>query len=109
MYEKTIKDQLELLKEKDNIILTSNDKINLLNDNPTMNIQLNGHTDNVGSPQDNLKLSQNRAQSVVDYLIKNKISASRLRSKGFGETQPIDSNETKEGRQNNRRTEFLVF
>lgn len=83
--------------------------INLLNDNPTMNIQINGHTDNVGSPEDNLKLSQNRAQSVVDFLIKNGIVANRLRSKGFGETQAIDSNETKEGRQNNRRTEFLVF
>ncbi len=83
--------------------------IKLLNDNPTMNIQINGHTDNVGAPNDNLRLSQNRAQSVVDYLIKNEVVASRLRSKGFGETQPIGNSETEEGRQNNRRTEFLMF
>jgi outer membrane protein OmpA-like peptidoglycan-associated protein/tetratricopeptide (TPR) repeat protein len=83
--------------------------LDFLNANPTLNVQINGHTDNVGAPDSNLKLSTNRAQAVVDYLIKNGIGANRLRSKGFGETSPIDTNDTPDGRQNNRRTEFVVF
>ena len=80
----------------------------LLNENPTMNIQINGHTDNVGNETDNLKLSQNRAQAVVDYLIKKGIATNRLKSAGFGETRPIDTNDTPVGRRKNRRTEFLI-
>ena len=81
----------------------------LLLENPNLNIQINGHTDNVGSDADNLKLSENRAKAVYDYLVKNEINANRLKYKGFGETQPIDTNDTKEGRQNNRRTEFIIL
>jgi outer membrane protein OmpA-like peptidoglycan-associated protein len=80
----------------------------LLNENPTMKIQINGHTDNVGNPETNQNLSLNRATSVMNYVIKNGIEATRLTAKGFGESQPIDTNETTEGRKNNRRTEFLV-
>jgi outer membrane protein OmpA-like peptidoglycan-associated protein/tetratricopeptide (TPR) repeat protein len=80
----------------------------LLEDNPTLNIQINGHTDNVGSDADNLQLSDARAKAVYNYLIENGIDASRLSSKGFGETQPIDTNDTDDGRQKNRRTEFIV-
>ncbi len=80
----------------------------LLNENPNMKIQINGHTDNVGSDADNLKLSEDRAKAVKDYLIQKGISSSRLKSKGFGETQPIDTNDTQEGKQNNRRTEFVI-
>jgi outer membrane protein OmpA-like peptidoglycan-associated protein len=80
----------------------------LLNENPTMKIQINGHTDNVGNPETNQNLSLNRATSVMNYVIKNGIEAIRLTAKGFGESQPIDTNETAEGRKNNRRTEFLV-
>lgn len=83
--------------------------VNLLNDNPTMNIQINGHTDNVGSDDDNLKLSESRAQSVVNYLITKKIEAKRLKFKGFGETLPISTNDTPNGRQQNRRTEFIII
>ena len=78
----------------------------LLIDQSAIKIQINGHTDNVGRPADNMTLSQKRAEAVYDYLIGKGISASRLSYKGFGETQPIDSNETAEGRRNNRRTEF---
>jgi outer membrane protein OmpA-like peptidoglycan-associated protein/Tol biopolymer transport system component len=80
----------------------------LLLENKTMRIQLNGHTDDVGADADNLTLSTNRAKAVYDYLIKNGIVSSRLTYKGFGELQPIDTNSTDAGRKNNRRTEFLV-
>ncbi len=81
----------------------------LLNEHPKMNIQLNGHTDNVGTDADNLTLSDNRAKSVRTYLISQNIAGHRMTSKGFGEHSPIDTNETSEGRANNRRTEFLIL
>lgn len=81
----------------------------LLNDVPTLRIQINGHTDHVGDDASNQALSENRAKAVYDYLVQNGISADRLRFKGFGETQPIDTNETDEGRARNRRTEFMVW
>ena len=81
----------------------------LLEENPRMRIRLNGHTDNVGTDEDNLKLSDDRARAVYDYLVENGIDAKRLKFKGFGESLPIDTNDTPEGRQNNRRTEFVVI
>lgn len=81
----------------------------LLDENPQLRIQLNGHTDNVGADEDNLMLSEARARAVYNYLVEKGIDATRLQSKGYGETQPIDTNDTKEGRQNNRRTEFIVL
>lgn len=81
----------------------------LLDENKDMHIQLNGHTDNVGKPEDNLVLSNARAKAVMDYLISKGINANRLKFKGFGETKPIYSNETKSGRARNRRTEFEVL
>jgi outer membrane protein OmpA-like peptidoglycan-associated protein len=81
----------------------------LLTENPAMRIELRGHTDNQGSDSHNLDLSDRRAKAVRDYLIKNGIVADRLQAKGFGETKPIDSNDTSEGRQNNRRTEFVIL
>ncbi len=80
-----------------------------LDDNPTIRIQLNGHTDNVGSDTDNLTLSDNRAKSVFTYLVENGIDKTRMTYKGYGETSPIDSNETDSGRQANRRTEFMII
>ena len=82
--------------------------IKLLNDNPTINIEISGHTDNVGSDDDNLELSKNRAASVVKYLTQNGIKAGRLTSQGYGETKPLATNDTEEGRQLNRRVEFMV-
>lgn len=81
----------------------------MLETNPTLRIQINGHTDNVGNDQSNLQLSDNRAKAVEEFLIKNGIDTSRLSHKGFGETSPIDSNDNEIGRQNNRRTEFLIL
>lgn len=83
--------------------------INLLNNNPTIRIQINGHTDNVGSEADNLVLSKNRAQAVVNYLVQEGIASERLLAKGFGETQPIADNADNKGRQQNRRTEFQII
>jgi len=82
---------------------------NLLETKKDLRIQLRGHTDNIGSEEDNQILSESRAKAVYDYLIEKGIDASRLAFKGFGESQPVDSNEIPEGRQKNRRTEFLVL
>lgn len=81
----------------------------LLNNNPAMKIELSSHTDNKGSDEYNVKLSQERAQSVVDYLITKNISKDRLEAKGYGKSQPIATNDTDEGRQLNRRTEFTIL
>lgn len=81
----------------------------LLDENPAMKIQLNGHTDNVGQPEDNMTLSNNRAIAVMEYLIQQGITKERLSAKGFGETKPRFPNDTKEGRAGNRRTEFVVL
>ena len=81
----------------------------LLEDNPALKIRINGHTDNVGSEEDNLQLSENRAKAVYTYLIGHGIDAERLRYKGFGESNPVATNDTPEGRQENRRTEFEVM
>lgn len=83
--------------------------IKLLNDNPTIRIELSSHTDSKGSDAYNMKLSQQRSQSVVDYLIGKGISSSRLEAKGYGESVPIATNDTDEGRQQNRRTEFKIL
>lgn len=83
--------------------------IKLLNENPTIRIELGSHTDSKGSDDYNMKLSQSRSQSVVNYLITKGISASRLEAKGYGETKPIATNDTDEGRQENRRTEFKIL
>lgn len=81
----------------------------LLRDNPTLRIQISGHTDNVGKPEDNLVLSNNRAQAVVKYLVSKGIDQQRLSFKGFGETVPVADNTTDEGRAQNRRTEMKVI
>ena len=79
-----------------------------LKENPSVEIEIQGHTDSNGSDSYNLNLSQGRSQSVVDYLISKGIVRTRLSAKGFGETKPIDTNETDGGRANNRRVEFTV-
>jgi outer membrane protein OmpA-like peptidoglycan-associated protein len=83
--------------------------VQLLKENPTLRIQINGHTDNIGKPADNLLLSKNRAQSVITFLTQNGIPAQRLTYKGFGDTQPVADNKTEEGRAQNRRTELKVL
>lgn len=80
----------------------------LLEEYPTINVEIGAHTDAVGSDQDNQVLSGNRARSVVDYLVSKGITARRLRSKGYGESVPIATNDTDEGRALNRRVEFKL-
>lgn len=80
----------------------------LLEQNPAISIEIGGHTDSQGNDSYNLELSLNRARAVYDYLTQKNIQPSRLAYKGYGEAQPIDTNETDEGRAVNRRTEFKI-
>jgi outer membrane protein OmpA-like peptidoglycan-associated protein len=83
--------------------------VSLLQDNPFVTlIEVQGHTDNVGSSSYNQKLSEKRAASVVDYLERNGIDRARLEPRGYGETVPLFSNRTPEGRDNNRRVQFKI-
>lgn len=82
--------------------------IELMKLKPTTEIEIRGHTDNVGTPAANLKLSEARAKAVVDYVILKGIDKKRLTFKGFGDTQPKNSNDTPQNRQKNRRTEASV-
>jgi OmpA-OmpF porin, OOP family len=82
--------------------------VKLMEQNATMEIALGGHTDNVGSEESNLKLSTDRAKSVLDYLVSKGIAANRISSNGYGKSKPVTENETEEGRAQNRRVEFTV-
>ncbi|HCM60888.1 MAG TPA: hypothetical protein DIS74_11075 [Bacteroidales bacterium] len=82
--------------------------VTVLNTYPDTNIEVQGHTDSKGSENYNQNLSVQRATSVSDYLVANQIAASRITTKGFGETMPEYDNETEEGRAQNRRVEFLI-
>lgn len=82
--------------------------LEILHDNKAIHIQIGGHTDSDGNDDYNLKLSDARAKSVVDYLIAKGIETSRLTFKGFGKTMPIAPNDTPENKQLNRRTEFQI-
>ena len=86
-----------------------NKLVSLLNDNPNLKIQIDGHTDNVGQPKDNLLLSNNRAKAVVEYLLSKAINPQRLTYKGFGATKPVEENTTEQGKALNRRTELSVI
>lgn len=75
---------------------------------PNISIEIRGHTDNVGNDDANLALSMDRSYEVMSYLVSKGVEGKRLSSKGYGETQPIDTNDTEEGRAKNRRTEFVI-
>ncbi|NOZ62403.1 MAG: OmpA family protein [Calditrichaeota bacterium] len=84
------------------------DKIfNLLNQYPDMEIEIRSHTDTMGAPHINLRLSRQRAESIKDYLVKRGIQPSRITALGFGGTNPVADNKTPEGRAANRRIEFV--
>ena len=93
--------------------------VKLMNENPTMKIELSGHTDTRGSAEHNRSLSENRAKAVVEYLIDHGIAKDRLKFAGYGESQPINSDNTiyaeksrtkkEELHQENRRTEFKIL
>jgi len=95
--------------------LTSKSKTELNKLVPIMNTQypdikvgIEGYTDNTGKPESNLKLSQNRAESVKKYLVSKGISADRLTATGFGADNPIEDNKTAAGKAKNRRVEFKL-
>ena len=120
--------KLEIRKEKKKIIITvkahfksGNAKISIL-DKPSLNqvveilnkcplykVRIEGHTDSIGRAENNLNLSQKRAKSVFNYLVKKGINRGRLSCLGFGETKPVSSNKTKVGRTENRRVEFVIL
>lgn len=86
------------------------DKVaDFLKRNSSVEIEISGHTDSKGSDTYNESLSQGRSQSVVDYLVGQGIEGARLTAHGYGESKPIETNETEEGRANNRRVEFTVL
>ncbi|MEZ5084274.1 MAG: OmpA family protein [Bacteroidales bacterium] len=80
-----------------------------LMENPNLKVSIQGHTDDIGNDRDNLILSENRAKAVYDELIRLGIPSSRIAYKGFGESKPIASNKTEDGRARNRRTEFVII
>jgi outer membrane protein OmpA-like peptidoglycan-associated protein len=83
--------------------------IEFLLNNPEIKIEIAGHTDNVGKSATNLKLSQSRAKSVADYILKKGVSNARVVSKGYGSAKPVVANSTKEGKARNRRVEFTIL
>jgi outer membrane protein OmpA-like peptidoglycan-associated protein len=83
--------------------------VTLLRDNPQLIIEIGSHTDDVGSNEFNLKLSQQRAESVVKYLVEKGIPKERMLARGYGENKPLTTNITAEERQRNRRTEFKII
>ncbi|MCL4557996.1 MAG: OmpA family protein [Deltaproteobacteria bacterium] len=85
-----------------------NEIAQVLKDNPTISVRVEGYTDNVGSARYNLRLSQARADSVMRYLVSQGISPDRVEARGFGMMEPIASNKTAEGRAKNRRVEFTI-
>lgn len=96
----------ELLPES---IIELNLLAELLNINPTMVIEIQGHTDDIGTVKDNQVLSENRSKAVYAFLIENGIAKKRLTHKGYGKSRPASDNTTEEGRQLNRRTEFIII
>jgi outer membrane protein OmpA-like peptidoglycan-associated protein/tetratricopeptide (TPR) repeat protein len=99
-------DSYELKQES---LIELNKLLAFLNHNQEIKIEISGHTDNIGLHDYNMELSENRAKSVYTFLINNKIKPERLIYKGYGESQPISANETKEGRADNRRTEIKII
>lgn len=101
------------LREESKTVL--NDIVKILKDNPKIKVELSSHTDSVGSAAYNIKLSQARAQSCVDYIIQSGIEEARIFAKGYGKSKPIAPNtlpngkDNPDGRQLNRRTEFTVL
>lgn len=85
------------------------DVVSVMNEYPGINVRIAGHTDSQGAEENNQKLSEKRANAVMNYLVSKGISPTRLRSVGFGEVSPIADNNTAAGRAENRRVEFSVI
>lgn len=110
---KVVLDQIYFQTGKAVLMPESNDELDqvfrFLENNPGMKLEISGHTDNTGSLRINQRLSRERAKAVVDYLVKRGISPEMLISQGFADSQPVASNDTADGRQQNRRVEFKVI
>src|SRR5215203_4048772 len=89
--------------------LELNRVVKLLTENPNIVIEMSAHTDSYGSDDYNFKLSDNRARSVMEFILAKGIDPSRISSKGYGETKPVATNDTPENRQLNRRVEFTIM
>lgn len=98
---------------KSNILKSSYPELNRIvsffNEHPIYLVEVSGHTDSIGNPEYNQKLSERRANSVRDYLINKGIEPKKLEAKGYGMEDPVATNETEEGRQKNRRVELLIL
>jgi outer membrane protein OmpA-like peptidoglycan-associated protein len=99
-------DKSDILPQSYHDLLTL---ITLLNEHPNMRVELRGHTDNQGTVERNRILSEARAKAVTEYLVAHGIDRSRLTWRGFGKSLPSDTNDTPEGRQNNRRVEYRIL
>lgn len=99
-------DSYELLDESK---VELNKLVDFMKKNPSVIAEISGHTDNIGTNEDNQILSENRAEAVANYLAKHNIDPKRLSTKGYGESRPVDTNENEEGRAQNRRTEFTII
>jgi type IX secretion system PorP/SprF family membrane protein len=86
-----------------------NDIVILLSENEMLNIEIIGHTDNVGTRAANQKISEQRAEVVRNYLVEKGIGAERITTKGMADKQPVSSNDTEENRSKNRRVEFIIY
>ncbi len=108
-----IKQRINFATGKDTILSDSfpvlDDVAQVMKDYPKLKVEIGGHTDNVGDDSGNQKLSKNRADSVFEYLLGKGVPAARMVTIGYGETRPIDTNRTDEGRLNNRRVEFIII
>lgn len=93
---------------KAGVTQTLDGMIGVMNEFPTSEYSINGHTDSTGTKAFNLMLSDKRANAVKDYLVKNGVKETRLTAKGFGESQPVESNSTAAGRAKNRRVEVKL-
>jgi outer membrane protein OmpA-like peptidoglycan-associated protein len=84
------------------------DIVKVMNENPSYNLSIKGHTDNAGKADKNQKLSEDRANAVKDYMVKKGVDGKRMTAQGFGQDKPVASNSTKAGKAKNRRVEFEV-
>ena len=105
-YAKTILFDTGKATIKDQSAAVLADIIGILNEYSNAKFNIEGHTDSVGSEASNQKLSEERASSVMNYLIEHGIASNRLTAKGYGESKPLDTNNTAAGRANNRRVEI---
>ena len=94
---------------KDSSYIELNRVVDLMNENPNIHISINAHTDDVGSNDFNMKLSERRAKNIEAYLVSKGVDSKRLKPIGFGKSKPVASNATEEGRAKNRRVELKVI